>query len=178
MKIKSIIFILIALSISACKATEAKFEPKVIMKDYVEALKERNVEKLKAAVSAKTFKIFEDAAKEQKMSLEEMMKENEANIMPMIQNPELRNEKIEGNTATVEIKNPANETWSKLTFVKEDNRWKIGVGEMLEDVKKQVEEMQKKQPTLEKIEPDSNIDTPDANTEKKEEPANKEAANK
>ncbi|MGI8670697.1 MAG: hypothetical protein ACR2J3_12765 [Aridibacter sp.] len=170
MKIKSTVFILIALFIAACGAGEAKFEPKVIMKDYVQALKERNVEKLKATVSTKTLKIFEDAAKEQKMSLEDMMKENESNILPMIQNPELRNEKIEGNRATVEIKNPADGKWNKLTFVKEDKRWKIGVGEMLEDVQKQIEKMQKKQPTMEKI--------PNDNGNKMEEPSNKEESNK
>ncbi len=171
MKIKSTIFILIALFIAACTAGEAKFEPKVIMKDYVQALKERNIDKLKNSISAKTLKVFEDAAKEQKMSLEEMMKENESNIPKMIENPELRNEQITGDRATVEIKNPADEKWSKLTFVKEEKRWKIGVGEMLEDVQKQLEKMRKKQPTLEKLEPD-------ANPEKKEEPGNTEKSNK
>ncbi len=145
MKIKTVIFILVALFVAACGASGDTFEPKTIIKEYVQALKEKNVEKIKATASTKTVKLFEDAAKAQKKSLEEMIKENQPEIQPMLENPEIRNEKVEGDRATVEIKNPKDGNWSKLVFVKEENRWKIGAGEMLEDVQKEIEKMKEEQ---------------------------------
>lgn len=42
--------------------------------------------------------------------------------------PETRNERIDGNTATIEVKDPAyerEEKWTTLKFIREDGIWKI-----------------------------------------------------
>ena len=39
--------------------------------------------------------------------------------------PESRNEKIDGDKATLEIKNDKKGTWDTIKFVKEDEQWKI-----------------------------------------------------
>ena len=39
--------------------------------------------------------------------------------------PELRNEKITGDTATVEMKRDKSDKWDTVPFVKEDGEWKI-----------------------------------------------------
>lgn len=136
-------FILATLLINACDAGQAKFEPKTVMEEYITALKEKDVDKIKASSSAKTVKLLESMAKQKNLTLEEMINENEPQIAPMLEKPEIRDEKVQGDIATVEVKNPVDGKWNKVTFVREDNRWKIGAGEMLEDIEKQIKEMRK-----------------------------------
>jgi hypothetical protein len=147
MKIKATIFILIALFISACATgtKEAKFNPKRIIKRYVKALKAKDLNKLKEVSTLKTISLLEQGAKQKNMTLEEMIKSNDPQIQPILEDPEIRNEKIEGDQATVEIKNPDDGEWSELIFVKEDNRWKLGVAETLLVAKKQIDEKPEKE---------------------------------
>jgi hypothetical protein len=53
--------------------------------------------------------------------------------------PETRNEKIEGENATLEYKNAATGTWDTIYFVRENGRWKIALdismGEFLKESK-------------------------------------------
>ena len=53
--------------------------------------------------------------------------------------PETRNEKIEGENATLEYKNAATGTWDTIYFVRENGRWKIALdismGEVLKESK-------------------------------------------
>ncbi len=169
-------FVLAALFINACDAGQAKFEPKAVIQEYVTALKEKDVAKIKAASSAKTVALLEVLAKQQKLSLEEMIAKNEPQIAPILENPELRDEKVEGDKATVEVKNPADGKWNKVTFVKEDNRWKLGAGEMVDDIQKQIDEMRKGGETKMETPPaESNTANSNAemNVEKKEDNTNK-----
>lgn len=136
MKIISALFIFAIVFTAACKVSETKFEPKAVINQYIAALEEKNIEKLKENASAKTIVVLNDAAKRSNLSLEEMIKKNEPQIPEILKNPEVRNEKVEGDRATVEIKNPTNGKWDNITFVKEDNRWKIAAGEMLEEGKR------------------------------------------
>ena len=48
--------------------------------------------------------------------------------------PETRNEKIEGENATLEYKNAATGTWDTIYFVRENRRWKLALDKSMEEV--------------------------------------------
>ncbi len=50
--------------------------------------------------------------------------------------PETRNEKITGDTATLEVKNDKTGKWDTLPFVKENGEWKIALDKFLENMLK------------------------------------------
>jgi hypothetical protein len=47
--------------------------------------------------------------------------------------PEMRNEKMEGDTATLEIKNAKTESWETIPFVKEGDEWKIALDKAMRE---------------------------------------------
>ena len=53
--------------------------------------------------------------------------------------PETRNEKITGDTATLEIKNEKTGKWDSLPFVKEDSEWKIAFDKFIENMMKELQ---------------------------------------
>jgi hypothetical protein len=54
--------------------------------------------------------------------------------------PETRNEKINGDMATLEVKNEKTDKWDPLPFVKENGEWKIALDKFLEDMMKSLGE--------------------------------------
>ncbi len=48
--------------------------------------------------------------------------------------PETQNEKIEGESATLEYKNAATGTWDTIYFVRENGRWKLALDKSMEKV--------------------------------------------
>ena len=52
--------------------------------------------------------------------------------------PETRNEKIDGNTATLEIQNDQTKKWDAMYFVKEDGDWKVALDKTMEELIKKI----------------------------------------
>ncbi len=50
-----------------------------------------------------------------------------------LQLPEMRNELIKGNKATVEVKDEQKKLWFPVSFVKEDEQWKIAYDKAMRD---------------------------------------------
>jgi hypothetical protein len=94
---------------------------------YYEASKNKDVDGVKRTFSKTTLELFEKQAKEQNKTVDEMFKMG-MDQKPITGNlPEMRNEKIDGDNATLEIKDEKSGRWDTLTFVKEDGRWKIAL---------------------------------------------------
>lgn len=94
---------------------------------YYEASKNKDVEGVKRTFSKATLELFERQAQEQKKTVDEMFKMG-MDQKPITGNlPEMRNEKINGDNATLEIKDEKSGRWDTLTFVKEDGQWKIAL---------------------------------------------------
>lgn len=78
---------------------------------------------MKLLLSRETMKMHEQEAKAQNVTIDDIVKrdtlftEGQTTV-------EFRNEKIEGDKATLEVKNPFG-TWETIPFVKEDGEWKI-----------------------------------------------------
>lgn len=94
---------------------------------YYEALKRKDANAVKNLFSKGTLNMMEERAKRGKTTLDAVMQEGmeEAgkDIPPEL--PETRNEKIDGDQATLEVKNDKQDKWETVTFVKEDGQWKL-----------------------------------------------------
>lgn len=96
---------------------------------------------MKLLLSAESIKMSEQEAKSQNVPLDEIVKretlfnENQKTV-------EFRNEKIEGEKATIEMKDSMG-VWNTILFVREDDVWKIDKQGIANQMIKQVEERDK-----------------------------------
>lgn len=113
--------------------------PTDAMKALNEASKTNDVEAIKGLVSKGTIALLEESAKEKQTTVDELLQRDDS--MPFEDIPEMRNEKITGDKATLEIKNKLSGQFSTIPFVKEDGSWRIAFDVYL----KEVEETMRKQ---------------------------------
>jgi PBP1b-binding outer membrane lipoprotein LpoB len=144
MKVYHVLLLLAAFLIS-CKSTAPSANtPSDALKQYVAASQKGDVETMKRLLSKGSLELIDKSAKAQNSTTDELLRK-ESSVK--IQNaPETRNEKIEGDTATVEIKNETNGAFDmQMPFVKEDGAWKLARDKYIADLlKKASEEVNKK----------------------------------
>lgn len=108
--------------------------PTQTMKNFVEASQKRDVEAIKKSLSSGSLKMMEGVAKMQGKTLDETIKEGDTGGNDFKELPEMRNEKIEGDSATLEVKNDKTGEWDTLYFVKETDEWKIALDKSIEEM--------------------------------------------
>ena len=112
-----------AIFAAACGASSEPKSPVQTMQTYTKAVKAKDTTTMKLLLSADTIKMLEQEAKSQNVVLDEVVKRE--TLFPESQKVfEFRNEKIEGEKATVEVKNSFGQ-WETWPFVFEDSQWKI-----------------------------------------------------
>ena len=78
--------------------------------------------------------MMEKAAKEQKKTIDEAIKEGlESPGAKTDKVPPTRNEKIDGNNATLEVQDEESKKWETMYFVKEGRDWKIALDKTIEE---------------------------------------------
>lgn len=103
--------------------------PTATAKTFYEATKAKDVDGMKKTLSKKSLEVLEAFAKMGNKSLDESLKESDSTKQaPTF---EAQNEKITGDTATLDVKDE-NGKWQSLPFVKEDGQWKIALDQVLE----------------------------------------------
>lgn len=107
--------------------------PTETLKEYVAAAQSRDLAKLKQTASKRSIETMEELLVEEGSTLEETLKTTEPGIPPMFVNPEIRNEKISGDKATIEVKQPDTGEWVVIPFVMEEGRWKLAIGEQFDE---------------------------------------------
>lgn len=119
--------------------------PTETLKALNEASKAKNPDAIKKTLSKGTIDLIKESATNQKKSVDELLKEDDG--APFKELPEMRNEQINGNTATVEVKNKVSSEWEKIPFVVEDGEWKVALDKYLKELEKRfAEEMSKEKP--------------------------------
>ncbi|MCD9186170.1 MAG: hypothetical protein LUM44_07040 [Pyrinomonadaceae bacterium] len=113
--------------------------PTDAMKALNEASKTNDVAAIKGLISKGTIALLEESAKEKQTTVDELLQRDDS--MPFEDIPEMRNEKITGDKATLEIKNTLSGEYSTVPFVKEDGSWRIAFDIYL----KEIEEKMRKQ---------------------------------
>ena len=115
--------ILLLCLIGACGDDSSPNTPSETLETYTAAVKKKDVKMIKFLLSKASLKIHSEQAKAQDESLEEIiLRETLFSVDQKIKFK--RNEKIEGDSATIEVKNSF-DGWDLIYFVKEDGIWKI-----------------------------------------------------
>jgi Domain of unknown function (DUF4878) len=121
---RKILVFTLACLVTACSGGEPKpSTPLETLQAYEKAVRQKDTTTMKLLLSEATIKIHQEAAKEQGVTLDEIV-QREALFAPGQKRRDYRNETIEGDRASIEIKNPYG-IWDKVDFVKEDGTWKI-----------------------------------------------------
>src|SRR5215204_8026 len=128
---------------SGCSRHERPDTPVETFKAYITALKQKNITRMKLLLSAESIKMHEQEAKVQNVTLDDIVK-RETLFNETQKVVEFRNEKIDGDKATLEVKNSFG-TWETIPFVREGEEWKIDkkgyADRLLQDTEKDNQEM-------------------------------------
>jgi hypothetical protein len=136
--------LLAALALVSCASPDApKTEtPLETLKAYIQAIKKKDPTQMKMLLSKGSLKMAEDEAKAQNTTVDEVIKretlftENQTQV-------EFKNQKIDGERATIEVKNSFG-SWDIVPFNKEDGEWKIAKDRFMEEQMKKIDEDNKK----------------------------------
>jgi hypothetical protein len=118
-----LIAVLLTIALAACKGEKKAATPTEAFKLFYEAMKNKDVAALKSLISKETLASMEAEAKTRNKSLDDYLAEGSNSVPPSM--PQLGEEKIEGDKATVQFKIDNAPNWSAFSFVKEDGGWKI-----------------------------------------------------
>ena len=99
--------------------------PTNVFRKYVEAAGEKDAASMRENASRGSQKLIDETIKNQ---------------IGKTSAPETRNEKIEGENATLEYKNAATGAWDTIYFVRENGRWKLALDKSMEEVLKEVKQ--------------------------------------
>lgn len=122
----AILTLVLALSVvvfgTACSKGSAGKTPTEVFKAYYDAAVKKDFATAKTYLSKGSIDLMEMGAKQQGKTFEQAMKDSPAAEGPM---PQLSNEKITGDTATVDVS--AEGQKAAMPFVKENGEWKIAL---------------------------------------------------
>ena len=115
---------MVALALAAVGCNKAGSTPTATAKAFYDAAKAKDAAGIKSTMSKGSLEMMEKFAKMENKSLDEALKDPGSSPPPT--SFESRNEKITGDTATVEVKDEKGK-WETIPFVKEDGQWKIAL---------------------------------------------------
>ena len=107
----------IALAGAACGK---KSTPTDTFKAFYDAAKKKDAEAMKKTISKNLLSKLDEMAKQRNKPLDEIL----VNVNLPDTMPAVRNEKVEGDHATLEVQNRG-DSWKPLSFVQEDGEWKL-----------------------------------------------------
>lgn len=119
---------------AACNGTGPGSSPTASFKGLFEATRNKDAAGIKRRLSKGTLAMMETIAQKQNKKLDDMLTtsmNDSANNSAKI--PETRNEKITGDTATLEVKDEKSGKWQPIPFVKEDGEWKFAMDKLVRE---------------------------------------------
>ena len=114
--------------------------PLETFKTYAKAFKQKDTATMKLLLSNATLKMHEQEARAQGTSVDDIL-DRETMIGENQRSIEYRDEKIEGDRATLQVKNIYG-AWENLPFVREDGDWKIDKQGYAEQIIQDIENQQ------------------------------------
>lgn len=93
-----------------------------VIEGFYNALQKKDESEVKKYLSAGALKYYQDEAKAENKTWLAYLSEYEE---PLDEKREVRNEKVEGNTAIAEMKGGSLGVWTKFKFVQENGEWKF-----------------------------------------------------
>lgn len=138
---KFLIFLAICF-LMACGGDSKPATPLETLKTYTQAIKKKDTTTMKLLLSGASIKMSEQEAKSLGIPLDEVVK-NETLFRENQKSVEFRNEKIEGDRATIEMKDSMG-MWNTVFFVREEGVWKIDKQGFANQIFQQTEENNKR----------------------------------
>src|ERR1043165_7223011 len=123
--------------LSACGGSK-ELSPVDTFKEYVKAVKRKDTTTMKLLLSKATMKMHEQEAKAQNTTVDDIVK-RETLFTESQTSVTYRNEKIDGDKATIEVKNSYG-SWETVPFVREDGEWRIDKAGYADQMIKQADE--------------------------------------
>jgi hypothetical protein len=121
---RALILITLLSGLLACSSADTKpSTPIETFKTYTKAVKNKDVATMKVLLSDATMKMNELEAQARGVSVDDVV-QNETLFAEHQKTVRLRNEKVEGDIATLEVEN-AFGRWEMVPFVKEGGQWKL-----------------------------------------------------
>lgn len=112
-----------ALVATGCSVSKPPATPAETFQTYVKAFKKKDITTMKLLLSSDTMKMHEQEAKAEGVTVDDIVK-RESLLGDGQTTVEYRNQKIDGDKATLEYKNQYG-SWETIPFVRESNEWKI-----------------------------------------------------
>ena len=101
-------------------------------KQLYEAVKSKDTERIKGAMSKKTQAFAEMIAARQGDPIQKVY-ENGFTATTFAESlPEIRDERVKGQYGAIEVYNSKDKRWEDLGFVQEDGAWKLAIGDMFD----------------------------------------------
>lgn len=94
------------------------------------AVKAKDTEKIKKMMSKDTMIFAEGAAKQQNKSLESVLENGFYASTFSATLPKMRDERVKENYGAVEVWNEKERLWEDVAFIKEEDGWKVAVGDI------------------------------------------------
>jgi len=104
--------------------------PSDAYKKLYEAVKSKNTEAIKSNMSKKTLEFAEMVSAKNNTPIEKVFENGFTATTFANSLPEIRDERLGDEYASVEVWNSRDNKWEDLGFVKEDGVWKLAVGDM------------------------------------------------
>ena len=138
MRFPIVIFILISIFVGGC-ATNDPATPLKTLQTYQKAMKAKDTTTMKLLLTSESLKMLEQEAKAQGSTVDDVVK-RETLFSESQKTIEFRNEKIDGEKATIEVKNTFGQ-WDTVPFRFEDSQWKIDkkgfADQLMQDIMRQ-----------------------------------------
>jgi hypothetical protein len=103
----------------------AGVSPTLAYQSFCDAWNQNDIAAMKSNVSTGSIALGTKLAESRGISLDQMVAEVRRELPPLSLSPQMRNEKVTGNTATLEVMDQPNRPWSVMYFVKEEGAWKV-----------------------------------------------------
>lgn len=126
----------------------ASMSPTETLMAFNRATESKDAKRIKTFLSKGSMQMIEKSAKEQNKTVDQLLTDGEDAVED--EKPSIRNQKIIGDTATVEVKNQVLGNYDEMPFVKEDGIWKIALDKFMEDMMRKINESQIQAPEPEK----------------------------
>lgn len=120
---KIFIWLFLFACVSCASSAPQPKTPLETLQTYAAAYKKKDYTTMKKLLSDATIKMHQQAAKDQNVTLDDIV-QRETLFLPDQKTAEFRNQKIDGDKATLEMKD-ASGIWNMVNFVKEEGIWKL-----------------------------------------------------
>ena len=113
-------------------AASPAMSPTEVFKAMSAASAAKDVEGIKKHFTKQTLVLFDQVAADQGKTVDEILREPDGAPFPVL--PDIGEEKIDGQNATLEIGDPETDSATRLPFVIEDGEWKIAMDVYLDQI--------------------------------------------